>query len=115
MNTPITFGNMGEVAPLHRGWVVGRFIEMENPLHSTDVEIKYHVAKKGEHNEVVASSKAQSLTILIRGEFKISFPEQSKEFILKKEGDFIFWNPGIGHDWEVREDSLLITVRWPSL
>jgi quercetin dioxygenase-like cupin family protein len=34
---------------------------------------------------------------------------------LEKEGDYAVWGPGIDHSWKAEEDSILITVRWPSI
>ena len=34
---------------------------------------------------------------------------------LEKEGDYAVWGPGIGHSWQAEEDSIVITVRWPSI
>ncbi len=33
---------------------------------------------------------------------------------LRSEGDFVTWPSGVYHLWESPEDSLVITVRWPS-
>jgi len=115
MNKSIEFGNLAEKAKTHRGWVVGHFIEKDDLLHSEAVEIKYHLAKKGETNESFAAvSEAHTLSVLMRGRFRLLFPEHGSEYILENEGDFVFWNPLVQHGWEVLEDTLLITVRWPS-
>jgi hypothetical protein len=35
--------------------------------------------------------------------------------VLKEQGDYAMWGPGTNHSWHAEEDSLVITVRWPSL
>jgi quercetin dioxygenase-like cupin family protein len=35
-------------------------------------------------------------------------------FVLEQEGDYAMWGPGIGHSWHAEEDTVVITVRWPS-
>jgi hypothetical protein len=34
---------------------------------------------------------------------------------LEKEGDYVVWGPGIDHCWQAEKDSIVITVRWPSI
>lgn len=116
MGSVIEFGNLEKKVESHNGWVIGYFIEKTSPLHSEDIEVKYHIAKKGEENESKSvASRSRSLTILVRGKFRIHFPKQGLTYVLEKEGDFIFWDPFIEHGWDVLEDSVLITVRWSSI
>ncbi len=34
---------------------------------------------------------------------------------LARQGDYAVWGPGIDHSWEALADSVVITVRWPSV
>src|SRR2546427_161524 len=34
---------------------------------------------------------------------------------LERPGDYVVWGPGIDHIWQAEADSVVITVRWPSL
>jgi quercetin dioxygenase-like cupin family protein len=40
------------------------------------------------------------------------FPDE--EVALEKEGDFVLFGPGIAHSFRSVEESLVLTVRWPS-
>ena len=37
------------------------------------------------------------------------------EVLLTREGDYVLWEPGEPHYWVAEEDTLIFTVRWPSL
>jgi quercetin dioxygenase-like cupin family protein len=51
--------------------------------------------------------------LLVKGRFSIELSTGS--FVLEREGDFAVWGPGINHSWYAEADSVVITVRWPSL
>jgi len=51
--------------------------------------------------------------ILVRGRFRLDLSVASTT--LEKEGDYAVWGPGIDHSWQAEEDSVVITVRWPSI
>ena len=53
------------------------------------------------------------LLILVRGRFRLDLSVASTT--LEKEGDYAVWGPGIDHSWQAEEDSIVITVRWPSI
>jgi hypothetical protein len=55
----------------------------------------------------------QPLLILVRGRFRLDLSVASTT--LEKEGDYAVWGPGIDHSWRAEEDSIVITVRWPSI
>jgi quercetin dioxygenase-like cupin family protein len=52
---------------------------------------------------------------LIYGEFKIIFPLENREVVLSEEGDYVFFDSGVPHTWKTNKDTLLLTLRWPSL
>lgn len=107
-------GNFNDKLTSHRGWVVGHFMEEDSPFNTKNVEIKWGKHKSGEYKEFVAKNeKAKTLTILIRGKFTLIFG--NKKIILHKEGDYCFWESGVSHSWVADEDSLVLTIRWPSL
>jgi quercetin dioxygenase-like cupin family protein len=54
-----------------------------------------------------------TLLILVRGRFRLDISVASTT--LEKEGDYAVWGPGIDHSWQAEEDSIVITVRWPSI
>jgi hypothetical protein len=49
----------------------------------------------------------------VSGQFRIEL--STGTFALKDQGDYAIWGPGIDHSWQAEEDSIIITVRWPSL
>jgi len=96
-------------------WIMGHFIDPDSPFHNKDFEIKWHSLKKGESKDILgANTKSKSLSILIRGKFSLKFSEK-KEIILDREGDYVYWGPGVSHTWTALEESLVITIRWPSI
>jgi quercetin dioxygenase-like cupin family protein len=50
--------------------------------------------------------------IVVRGRFRLDLSVASTTL---EEGDYAVWGPGIGHSWQAEEDSIVITVRWPSI
>ncbi|MDQ3815824.1 MAG: signal peptidase I [Armatimonadota bacterium] len=106
-------GNAARLALEHRGWFLGHFVgEAGQPLHCEAVEIKWAEHRAGERRAAWSQCAASSLSILIRGRFRIQFPDE--EFVLAEEGDFVVWGPDVPHTWHAEEDSLVLTVRWPS-
>ena len=57
--------------------------------------------------------QAHTLAILVRGQFHLYFHE--REVLLTREGDYVLWETGGPHYWEAERDTLIFTVRWPSL
>lgn len=85
-----------------------------SPLQTNDLEIKWGKHKKGEAKESSAANKeAKTIAILIRGKVSLIFDD--KKVVLADEGDFVYWGSGVAHSWEVLKDSLVITIRWPSI
>lgn len=114
MEHMIHFGNADADGADYKGWFVGHFIQPPDNLRSTrSVEVKWGVHRKGEQKPFWSkNAQATTLCILIRGRFRIMFPD--KTFSLSKEGDYVIWRPGIPHRWVAEEDSIVLTVRWPS-
>ena len=98
----------------YRGWFLGHFVpESDVDLHSRDVEIKWGVHRRGETRaEWSPPSEARTVTLLIRGRFAVLFHDH--EILLEREGDFAYFGPGVAHSFRCDEDSLMLTVRWPS-
>ncbi|HEX5731293.1 MAG TPA: signal peptidase I [Blastocatellia bacterium] len=100
-----------------RGWFVGHFIPNDCGLRCTpDVEIKWGI-HPGNEKKPAASSNGESttLTLLISGLFLISFPELGATITLEREGDYVVSAPGVLHGWKAIKDSVVLTVRWPSV
>ena len=116
----VIFGNAQMEGAERRGWFIGHFIEAAD-LRGTDaIEVKWAMHTAGEKRLSTGDMQAQwslnevatTLSILIRGRFRLIFPDQ--EHILAQEGDYVFWAPGVPHTWLAEEDSVVLTVRYPS-
>jgi len=109
------FGNVADASHATRGWFVGHFMPGEgSPLASRDVELKWFTHAKGEtRSEWSPAIAARTLNLLIRGHFVLRFPD--REVALTREGDFVLFGPGVPHSFRSVEESLVLTVRWPSL
>ena len=107
-------GNVADASKDTRGWFLGHFMPgADNPLRSPDVELKWYTHAKGETRaEWAPATLVRTLNILIRGRFALVFPNE--EVLLEKEGDFVLFGPGVPHSFRSIEESLVLTVRWPS-
>ena len=107
-------GNVNEASKNTRGWFLGHFMPgEENPLRTEELELKWYTHLKGEtRSEWAPGNPVRTLNVLIRGRFVLLFPDQ--EVPLEKEGDFVIFGPGVPHSYRCEEDSLVLTVRWPS-
>lgn len=108
------FGNAVDASRETRGWFLGHFMPgADNPLRSSDVELKWYTHAKGEtRTEWAPGNPVRTLNLLIRGQFALLFPD--REVVLAKEGDFVLFGPGVPHSFRCDEESLVLTVRWPS-
>lgn len=114
MQSQVVFGN-ANVEGAHRwGWFLGHFITPTDDPRSTSIlEVKWSDHKAGDTRpEWAMNVEATTLSILIRGRFRLQFPEQ--EFLLSREGDYVLWDPGVPHCWYTESDSTVLTIRWPS-
>jgi len=111
----ISAGNAFADGDKHRGWLVGNFIEPpDSVLNSGDVEIKWGVHPAGEERADWTTGETRtSFMVLISGRFIQRLPDRQVE--LTKPGDYVSWGPGVVHAWRAIEDSVLLTVRWPSV
>lgn len=100
-----------------RGWFIGHFIDPTKGLRRTEeIEVKWGVHSKNEKKPFIAASKgATSIAILVSGAFAIDFPDLNKSVCLKRAGDYVIFAPEVKHGWKALEDSVVLTVRWPSV
>lgn len=114
MNGSVHLGNAALDGAGHRGWLVGHFLDTPgDPRATAAVEVKWGVHPAGDRRQAIAMSvEATSLSILISGRFRISFPDQ--EVILSRPGDYAIWSAGVPHRWSAEAESVVLTVRWPS-
>jgi hypothetical protein len=98
MTEEIYVGNAAVDAPIDRGWLLGHFKPAGDVRHSGDVEIKWGMHQPGDRRaQWVTGERRTALLVL-----------------LTKQGDYVVFH-GIGHSWEAEEESVLLTVRWPSI
>lgn len=110
----VMIGNAAVDSAARRGWFVGHFAgEPGTPNRSEAVEVKWGVHRAGERRSTPAvNATATTLSVLVRGRFRLRFPD--RVVVLEREGDYALWAPGVAHDWLAEEESLVLTVRWPS-
>ncbi len=114
MNDSVYVGNAGKDAPLDRGWLLGHFKEPGDPRHSEAVEIKWGIHPRGDRRkEWVRGEARTALLVLISGRFRVELP--GREVVLAEQGDYVVWGHGVDHSWYAEEESVLLTVRWPSV
>lgn len=111
------FGNAELEVKDHRGWFVGHFMS-KPPQQRDDIEIKWSHHSKGDGDpDFDAQKVSKSVSILIYGKIQYCLHDGDKKetIVVSKPGDYVMWGPGVSHSWLVLEDSISLTVRWPSL
>lgn len=108
-------GNANDDAPQHRGWLLGHFIQPPTDVRATtDLEVKWGIHPAGEQrHEWVSDDARTTLVILISGRFQVQLSTGTANLVT--QGDYVMWGPGIDHIWQAEEDSVVLTVRWPSI
>src|SRR3989338_379545 len=98
-----------------RQWLIGSFIDESKGLRKdSTVEVMWSIHSAGDKKDGWTKSvEAKTLTILVKGKFVNIFPEIG-ECLMETEGDYLIYPAEIPHTWKAIEDSVLITVRWPS-
>lgn len=43
----------------------------------------------------------------------MEFPGRS--VLLEEQGDYVVWGQGVDHSWTAEDDSVVLTLRWPSV
>jgi hypothetical protein len=96
-----------------RGWIIGHFVDDNDIRRSEDVEIKWGVHSAGEKRAAWQDEECRTtVLLLVKGMFRVEL--STEDFVLEHEGDYAMWGPGVSHSWRAEEDSVVITVRWPS-
>lgn len=102
--------------PQTRCWLIGHFMPRKTIYFDERVEVRLGQHPEGDGKMIPGVNQvARTLSILVRGEFTVRFPEFKQEVVLNKLGDFALFDAGIAHTSEALMDSVIITVRWPSL
>ncbi|MFF6954198.1 signal peptidase I [Streptomyces iakyrus] len=114
MSDSVYVGNAGRDAVLDRGWLLGHFKDAGDPRHSEAVEIRWGVHPPGdERAQWVRGEERTALLVLVSGRFRGELPGRS--VLLERQGDHVVWGPGVDHSWRAEEESVVLTVRWPSV
>lgn len=107
-------GNAAVDAAGDRGWLLGHFKPVGDIRHSDDVEIKWGVHPRGDRRARWATEeKRTALLVLISGRFHVLLPD--RDVVLTEQGDYVVWGHGVDHSWYAEEESVVMTVRWPSI
>lgn len=107
-------GNAALDGQLTRQWFIGSFLPDDDLRHSDEVEIKWGVHKKGEAREDWSKNEGRkTVCILVSGQFVVQLPDEDVQLL--SQGDYAMWDIGINHKWQAIEDSIVLTIRWPSL
>lgn len=107
-------GNAFEDSMADNGWLLGHFKPIGDARHSPDVEIKWSRHPRGDRRTAwVTGEQRTALLVLISGRFRMEFPGRSA--LLASQGDYVVWGPGVDHSWHADEESVVLTVRWPSV
>ncbi|MFI7421815.1 signal peptidase I [Nonomuraea sp. NPDC049684] len=114
MNGQVYVGNANIDAAGDRGWLLGHFKPLGDPRHSEDVEIKWGVHPAGdERAQWVRGEERTALLVLISGRFRVALP--GRDVLLSEPGDYVVWGKGVDHSWVAETESVVLTVRWPSV
>ncbi|WP_214108124.1 signal peptidase I [Acrocarpospora catenulata] len=114
MTDNVYVGNANVDSAMDRGWLLGHFKPPSEVRHSKDVEIKWGVHPAGdERAQWVTGEYRTALLILVSGRFRVELPGRS--VLLAEQGDYVVWGHGVDHSWRAEEDSVVLTVRWPSV
>ncbi|GGU94238.1 hypothetical protein GCM10010182_07790 [Actinomadura cremea] len=107
-------GKAAADAAADRGWLLGHFKPAGDARHSAEVEIKWGVHPKGERRAAWTDGERRTaLLVLISGRFRLEFP--GRDVVLCEQGDYVVWGRGVDHSWCAEEESVVLTVRWPSI
>ncbi|WP_327234036.1 signal peptidase I [Streptomyces sp. NBC_01317] len=114
MDDGVYVGNADKEAAADGGWLLGHFKERGDPRHSDAVEVKWGVHPRGERRaRWVKGEVRTALLVLVSGRFLMEFPGRS--VLLARQGDYVVWGQGVDHSWFAEDDSVVMTLRWPSV
>lgn len=107
-------GNAARDGAARGGWLLGHFLPPDDPRASAAVEVKWGVHPAGERRAAWAvNAQATTLSVLVTGCFRLWLPGAA--VLLAEPGDYLLWAPGVPHHWLAERDSVVLTVRWPSV
>ncbi|MFC8849395.1 MULTISPECIES: signal peptidase I [unclassified Micromonospora] len=101
--------------PREGGWLLGHFMPVGDLRRSGDVEVKWGVHAAGETRSRWATGERRTalLVLVSGGRFRVELPDRT--VLLAEPGDYVVWGRGVDHSWYAERESVLLTVRWPSV
>ncbi len=116
---PFYFGNAASDQLRGTGWFIGQFVPAElGARHQTAVEVKWGFHPDGEKRvRPWAQGYATTIAILLRGALRVEFHAGPTPQLvtLRQEGDYVIYGPDVVHSWEAIGDTLVLTLRFPSV
>jgi hypothetical protein len=113
------FGNAKADQAGGSGWFVGQFVPAELGLrHQTDVELKWGIHPDGEKRpQPWANRNSTTISVLVEGSLKVTFHVNGaqREVMLRTKGDYVAFGPEVVHSWEAIGDTIVLSVRFPSV
>ncbi|TDC79379.1 signal peptidase I [Micromonospora sp. KC606] len=107
-------GNAAVDGAAEGGWLLGHFLPVDDPRRSTEVEVKWGVHPPGQARSRWATGERRTaLLVLVSGRFRVEFRDRT--VVLAEPGDYVLWGRGVDHTWYAERESVLLTVRWPSV
>jgi len=101
------------------GWFLGQFVPREAGLrHQTGAELKWGMHKDGERRSAPWATEASTtVAVLIEGAMRLEFHMGGTPQVvtLDKQGDYVVYGPEVVHSWEAIGDTVVLTVRFPSV
>jgi quercetin dioxygenase-like cupin family protein len=114
MDDAVYVGNAGVDGATDAGWLLGHFKPVGDVRHSTEVEVKWGVHPAGEARSRWATGERRTaLLVLVSGRFRVELPDRT--VVLGEPGDYVVWGRGVDHSWYAERESVVLTVRWPSV
>lgn len=108
-------GNAGIDGAAHRGWVLGHFMRPGGGIRATtDLEVKWGIHPAGDRRDGwTTDERRTTVVMLVSGRFRLDLSVGPAR--LERSGDYAVWGPGVNHSWQAEDDSVVITIRWPSI
>lgn len=102
------------------GWFIGQFVPSDQgQRHQRAVELKWGVHRRGDHRPggEVTYDVVTTISIIVRGAIKTTIMANGEPVVvtLHNQGDYIIFGPGVPHEWEALDDSVVLSVRFPSI
>ncbi|MFC4147783.1 signal peptidase I [Micromonospora mangrovi] len=114
MDDAVYVGNAGVDGATDAGWLLGHFKPVGDVRHSDEVEVKWGVHPAGEARSRWATGERRTaLLVLVSGRFRVELPDRT--VLLGTPGDYVVWGRGVDHSWYAERESVVLTVRWPSV